>query len=70
MTPDYYKGKGGIQPKQLIRAFDLSFFLGNVIKYICRAGHKHGESKLEALQKARDYLNDEIENEESVKKNV
>lgn len=60
MTKDYYVGKTGLQPKQLIKDFDLNFFLGNVIKYVCRAGRKPNETKLEALVKARDNLNEEI----------
>ena len=63
LTPDYYKGKTGLQPKQLIKDFDLDFFLGNVIKYVCRAGKKPGATKLDDLIKAKDYLNEEIEKE-------
>lgn len=62
-TPDYYKGKSGLQPKQLIKDFDLDFFLGNVVKYVCRAGRKPGTTKIDDLIKAKDYLIDEIEKE-------
>ncbi len=59
-TPDYYKGKTGLQPLDLIDDFDLNFALGNVIKYVCRAGRKDNESRLKDLQKASAYLNHEI----------
>lgn len=53
IRPDYYK-KGGIEVFDIIRAFGLDFFLGNVVKYVCRAGRKGNE--LEDLIKARTYL--------------
>ena len=59
-TPDYYKGKTGLQPQDLIDDFDLNFALGNVIKYVCRAGNKENETRLKDLQKASAYLNHEI----------
>jgi len=37
----------------------FNFNLGNVIKYVTRAGLK--DDKLKDLEKARDYLNFEIE---------
>lgn len=40
---------------------ELNFNLGNVVKYVCRAGKK-GE-RLEDLEKAKDYLDREIEKE-------
>jgi len=44
---------------KVIEAWELGFNLGNVIKYISRAGKKG--SKLEDLKKAQWYLNREIE---------
>ena len=38
----------------------LSFNLGNVVKYVCRAGRKDAKKKIEDLMKARDYLDNEI----------
>lgn len=58
-TPPHYQGT--IQPIDLINAQDLNFNLGNVIKYVCRAGKKQGENILSDLEKAKDYLNFEIE---------
>ena len=58
-TPPHYQGT--IQPIDLINAQDLNFNLGNVIKYVCRAGKKQGENILSDLEKAKDYINFEIE---------
>ena len=58
-TPPHYQGN--IQPIDLINAQDLNFNLGNVVKYVCRAGKKQGENILTDLEKAKDYINFEIE---------
>lgn len=58
-TPTHYQGT--IQPIDLINAQDLNFNLGNVVKYVCRAGKKQGENILSDLEKAKDYINFEIE---------
>ena len=58
-TPSHYQGS--IQPIDLINAQDLNFNLGNVVKYVCRAGKKQGENILTDLEKAKDYINFEIE---------
>ena len=57
-TPSHYQGT--IQPIDLINAQNLNFNLGNVVKYVCRAGKKEGESNLKDLKKAKDYINYEI----------
>ena len=56
---DYYK-RGGIEVIDAIEAWGLGFNLGNVVKYIARAGHKTADS-LRDLQKAEWYLRREIE---------
>ena len=58
-TPTHYQGS--IQPIDLINSQDLNFNLGNVVKYVCRAGKKKGENILTDLEKAKDYINYEIE---------
>ena len=58
--PSYYK-HDSVEVIDLIDAYNLNFNLGNVIKYITRAGHKDGEDILTALNKAEWYLNHEIE---------
>ena len=63
-TPKHYQGT--IQPIDLINAQNLNFNLGNVVKYVCRAGKKKGENVLSDLEKAKNYINYEIER---IKKN-
>lgn len=48
----YHKGNG-IQPWDIIEAWDLDFWEGNVIKYMLRWKHKDG---IQDLEKARHYL--------------
>lgn len=53
---------GGIETISFIEAKKLGFNLGNVVKYISRAGKKG--NRLQDLQKAQWYLAREIYNEE------
>ena len=57
--PDYYNSDG-FEAIDFIDAHGLNFKLGNVIKYVTRAGKKDGEDTLTALKKARWYLDHEI----------
>jgi hypothetical protein len=58
--PAHYGGaESTYEAIKVIDAWRLDFCLGNVIKYISRAGKKG--SKLEDLRKAQWYLNHEIE---------
>lgn len=57
--PSYYK-TGGIEAIDAIEAWGLGFNLGNVVKYIARAGHKTTDG-LRDLKKAEWYLSREIE---------
>ena len=50
-----------IEPIQVIESWDLNFNLGNVIKYVARAGKKRHSTRLEDLRKAMQYLYFEIE---------
>lgn len=52
--PHYNRGK--IECIEYIEDQDLGFHLGNVVKYLARAGHKETTGKLEDLKKARWYL--------------
>ncbi|MBQ3447270.1 MAG: DUF3310 domain-containing protein [Synergistaceae bacterium] len=60
--PDYYSS-GGMEAIDFIDAHGMNFNLGNVIKYVTRAGRKEGEDKITALHKALWYLEHEIERE-------
>ena len=61
--PQHYGGeKNPYEAIKVIEAWNLDFALGNVIKYINRAGKKG--SKLEDLKKAQWYMNRAIEQAE------
>ena len=47
------------EPVKVIREWNLNFNLGNVIKYVARAGRK--DNIVQDLKKARQYLDFEIE---------
>lgn len=57
MTKDYYNGT---IVWDFIEDMEFNFNLGNVVKYISRAGKKEGNSKIQDLEKAKDYLEREI----------
>ena len=62
--PEHYGGKDNpYEAIKVIRAWNLSFSLGNVIKYVSRAGKKDPLKRLEDLHKAMWYLQEEIANE-------
>jgi hypothetical protein len=56
--PSHYK-RGDIQPWDFIRDQGLNYHLGNVIKYVCRAGYKYDD--IDDLEKAIHYLENEVE---------
>jgi len=58
--PLHYGGKDNpYEAIKVIEAWDLGFNLGNVVKYISRAGKK-GDNYLEDLRKAKAYIEFEI----------
>ena len=57
--PPHYK-TGGIETIDFIEAKDLNYRLGNVVKYVSRAGKKVGSNPVQDLEKALFYLNREI----------
>lgn len=57
--PPHYKS-GGIETLDFIEAKDLNFRLGNVVKYVSRAGKKPDSDPVKDLEKAAFYLNREI----------
>lgn len=58
--PSHYTD-GKIEVIDFIEDKNLPYHLGNVIKYICRAGKKDPSKKIEDLQKAEWYLKRYIE---------
>lgn len=61
-NPSYYGGMDDpYECIKVIEAWNLSFHLGNAIKYIKRAGKKDKSKEVEDLKKARWYISREIE---------
>lgn len=60
-TPEHYKLDP--EPVAVIKAWDLGFCLGSVLKHIATAGRKAGESRDSDLHKAMSYLRLELEDE-------
>ncbi len=56
-SPAHYT-RGSIEVWDFVRDQDLNYFLGNAIKYICRAGFK--DDKAQDLAKAIHYLENEL----------
>jgi hypothetical protein len=54
----YTSHPSGVECIDIVR--HMNFNLGNVVKYIWRAGIKDAEVELQDLEKAAWYLNDEI----------
>lgn len=63
--PNHYCAGRKYEPKDVIRDWNLNFNLGNAVKYISRNGRKYGNSSLQDLKKARQYLDFEIDYLES-----
>jgi len=67
VNPAHYKSNhpSQLETIHIITAFDLNFCLGNVVKYVCRAGKKSGvrgrRGAIEDLSKAKWYLEKHIE---------
>ncbi len=60
--PTHYGGEANTyEAIKVIEAWGLDFCLGNVVKYISRAGKKDPSKELEDLKKAMWYLNRRIE---------
>lgn len=60
--PKHYGGADNpYEAIKVIEAWDLGFCLGNTVKYISRAGKKETEKNVQDLEKARWYLDREIE---------
>lgn len=57
---DYYAVGRKYEPINVIQDWDLDFCLGNVVKYISRAGRKYNGDAVEDLKKAKTYLEYEI----------
>jgi len=61
--PEHYRANG-LEAINVIEAFGLGFCLGNTVKYVLRAGRKG--NAIEDLEKARWYLDREIQSRRAV----
>ena len=58
-NPSHYQ-RGSIQVWDFIVDQQLDFLAGNIIKYICRAGHKNQESEMDDWLKVKAYVDRKI----------
>ena len=58
INPQHYQQYKGFEVIDVTE--QLNFCLGNATKYILRAGHKPGNSKVQDLEKAKWYIEREI----------
>ena len=58
---EHYKSETGIQAYQVIENWQLTFNLGCVLKYCCRAGFKKGASVNSDIDKALTYVDFEVD---------
>lgn len=59
--PSHYGGDTTYEAIKVIEAWELGFCLGNTVKYISRAGKKDPTRTIEDLEKAKWYLDREID---------
>ncbi len=65
IRPEHYNQNSPYEVIKIIEHFNLNFSKGNAIKYILRAGKKNDE--VEDLEKAKQYLQFEIDRLNSLK---
>jgi len=58
-NPEHYS-RLNPEPITVIQSWNLSFELGNALKYIARCGNKPSESALDDLNKAVQYIHFEM----------
>lgn len=59
-TPEHYRGSGGLQPFDVIDAYGLDFYSGNLLKYLLRYKSTGNATDLD---KARHYLDEFVKRE-------
>lgn len=57
----YYREDSGVEAHRVIDAWQLTFNLGCVLKYLCRAGNKDGATIAGDLNKALTYIDFEVD---------
>lgn len=63
--PAHYKLGNGAEVIDITE--NLNFCRGNAVKYLCRAGQKDPDKEVEDLEKARWYINREIQRVRALK---
>jgi hypothetical protein len=58
------------EPGDVAREWELTFWLGDAVKYISRAGYKVGSDIIQDLEKARHCIDKEIEYQKQLKSSV
>lgn len=62
IRPDYYGGADNVyEVRKVIQEWNLPWELGDVVKYVARAGKKNPAEEMVDLIKARTYLNFRLE---------
>lgn len=59
-SPEHYQ-RGVIEVWDYIADQQLDYFLGNVVKYVSRAGFKPYEEEIDDLMKAKAYIDKKLE---------
>lgn len=60
-TPNHYGGEDNpFEPIKIIEHYGLNFHIGNVIKYLLRAGRKEGNAYEQDIRKSIHYLQIEL----------
>ena len=59
--PEHYGGDVTYEPIKFISFWRMTFNLGNCVKYIVRAGRKDRDKMIVDLEKAKFYLDYEIQ---------
>lgn len=59
--PSHYGGDTTYEALKVIQAWGAGFEVGSALKYLCRAGKKPGADYVEDLEKAKFYLQAEID---------
>lgn len=57
----YYRASSGVEAHRVIDVWQMTFNLGCVLKYVCRAGNKAGASLENDFNKALTYVDFEID---------
>jgi len=58
--PHYYQTESGIQPWDVIKTFNLDYWRGSMVAYLCRMGQKPGNSELDDMRKVYTFAAERI----------